>query len=164
MKADEKFYIGTTRFTNATYKENKDWREKHNWKGCIYGLNKRMPQSVPKEALVYVLEMNNDLNKIEGIGLIRNYINYKYKAYIYKGDPNYNRFIYNSNYRLDINDIKNENYLKIIEILERLIFYGAGHYKRGQGITTINWNRLDDKKKKLFILFFQKLFNIKDLT
>ena len=57
MKADEKFYIGTTRFTNDTYKENREWREKHDWKGCIYGLNKRMPQSVPKDALIYVLEM-----------------------------------------------------------------------------------------------------------
>ena len=160
MIADEKFYIGTTRFTNETYKENKEWREKHNWQGCMYGLNKRIPKSMPNEALIYVLEMNNDTNKIEGIGLIRNYINYKQKAYIYKKDPNYNRFIYNSKYRIDMKEIKDENYIKVIEILENFIFYGAGHYKRGQGITTINWNKIDEKKKKLFILFFKKLFNI----
>lgn len=38
---DEKFYIGTTRFTTSTYAENKEWRDNHNWKGCIYGLNKK---------------------------------------------------------------------------------------------------------------------------
>ena len=161
MNAEEKFYIGTTRFTNETYKENREWREKHNWSGCMYGLNKRIPKSVPHEALIYVLEMNNDTNKIEGIGLIRNYINYKQKAYIYKKDPNYNRFIYNSNHRIDTREIKNTTYLKVIEILENLIFYGAGHYKRGQGITTINWKKLDEKKKNLFIMFFNKLFDIK---
>ena len=42
----EKFYIGTTRFTNETFKENSDWRKKHKWKGCIYGLNKKMPTTV----------------------------------------------------------------------------------------------------------------------
>tara|TARA_Y100000389_G_scaffold121572_1_gene118995 strand:+ start:709 stop:1185 length:477 start_codon:yes stop_codon:yes gene_type:complete len=157
MKADEKFYIGTTRFTNDTYKENKEWREKHNWKGCIYGLNKRTPRSLPKNALIYVLEMNNEKNEIEGIGLIRNYIDYRYKAYIYKGDPNYNRFIYNSKYRVDRSNIK---YKKVLEILEKLVFYGAGHYKRGQGITTINWDKLDTNMKKLLILFFKKLFKL----
>ena len=161
MKADEKFYIGTTRFTNDTYKENREWREKHDWEGCIYGLNKRMPQSVPKDALIYVLEMNNETNEIEGIGLIRNYFNYKYKAYIYKEDPNYNRFIYNSNYRIDKKEIVNENHKKIIRILEELVFYGAGHYKRGQGITTINWDKLKETKKNLFILFFKSLFKLK---
>ena len=30
---DEKFYIGTTRFTTSTYAENKAWRDKHNWRG-----------------------------------------------------------------------------------------------------------------------------------
>ena len=101
MADDERFYIGTTRFSNNTWKENTEWREKHKWKGCIYGLNKRMPHTVPKNALIYVLEMNNDKNEIEGIGLIRNYINYKYRANIYKSDTNYNRFIYNSNYHID---------------------------------------------------------------
>ena len=52
---DEKFYIGTTRFTTSTYAENKEWRDNHNWKGCIYGLNKKMPRTVPYMALVYVI-------------------------------------------------------------------------------------------------------------
>ena len=69
---------------NYTYKENQDWRERFKWKGCIYGLNKKMPLTVPHLGLVFVLEMNNDQNKIMGIGLIRNYINPKYKMFQYK--------------------------------------------------------------------------------
>ena len=72
-----------------------------------------------------------------------------------------NEVLDNSNYRIDTKEIKNTTYLKVIEILENLIFYGAGHYKRGQGITTINWKKLDEKKKNLFIMFFKKLFKIK---
>lgn len=154
---NEKFYIGTTRFTNDTMKENKEWREKHNWNGCIYGLNKKMPSTVPYMALVFVLEMNNDTNKIEGIGVVRNFINSDYKTCVYKSDRNYNRYIYNSAYRKDISEIKNK---KVIEILELMLFYGYKHYKRGQGITTINWSRFDDNGKRVMINFFHNLFEI----
>ena len=65
----EKFYIGTTRFNNLTYNENVEWRRKHQWDGCIYGCNKKMPRCVPHMSLIFVLEMNNDTNKIMGIGL-----------------------------------------------------------------------------------------------
>jgi len=30
---DERFYIATTRFTNYTYKENLEWRERFKWTG-----------------------------------------------------------------------------------------------------------------------------------
>jgi len=153
---DEKFYIGTTRFTTSTYAENKEWRDNHNWKGCIYGLNKKIPRTVPYMALVYVIEMNNDTNQIEGIGLIRNYINQDYKTCVYKSDRNYNRCIYNSAYRIDITEIKQK---KVIELLEQILFYGSGHYKRGQGITTISWLRFNDLVKKILKVFFQGLFS-----
>ncbi len=152
---EEDFYIGTTRFTNETFKENENWREKHNWKGCIYGLNKKNPLTLGSKALIYVIEMNNDTNHIEGIGLIRNYINKDYKACIYYSDTNYNRYIYNSNLRIDKKDFKHP---KTIELLERMIFYGSGHYKRGRGITIIDWNRLHPKIIKILKLFFSKLF------
>lgn len=42
MIPQERFWIGTTRFDNKTFKENVDWRTKHNWKGCIYGVDKYM--------------------------------------------------------------------------------------------------------------------------
>jgi len=153
---NEKFYIGTTRFTDLTWQENIAWRKRHNWKGCMYGLNKKIPQCVTHLALVYVLEMNNDQNKIMGIGLIRNYIDQRYKSCIYRSDTNYNRYIYNSSYRLDRDQIRPQ---KIIEALELLVFKGYGHYKRGQGITTIAWNKFKDTQTKQIIhQFFQNLF------
>ncbi len=160
-REQEKFYIGTTRFTNKTFQENKEWREKHNWKGCIYGLNKRISHSrnhcIPKEALICVIEMNNDTNKIEGIGLIRNYINYKYKAEIYKSCRDCNRYIYNSEHRIDIKDIK---YKKMILLMENILFYGSDHYKRGRGITNLSWNKFNESTAKIIRLFFVKLFKL----
>ena len=150
---DERFYIATTRFTNYTYKENLDWRERFKWKGCVYGLNKKMPLTVPHLAMVYVIEMNNDQNKIMGIGLIRNYINPKYKMCIYKSDTNYNRYIYNSAYRKDRSEL-NEKFLEALEII---LFTGYGHYKRGQGITVIPWKRFGNNGTQMYWLF-QRLF------
>jgi len=150
---DERFYIATTRFTNYTYKENLDWRERFKWKGCVYGLNKKMPLTVPHLAMVYVIEMNNDRNKIMGIGLVRNYINPKYKMCIYKSDTNYNRYIYNSAYRKDRSEL-NEKFLEALEII---LFKGYGHYKRGQGITVIPWKRFGKNGTQMYWLF-QRLF------
>jgi hypothetical protein len=152
----EKIYIGTTRFSNSTFEENSQWRNKHKWDGCIYGVNKKTSPSVPRMALVYVLEMNNDTNTIEGIGLVRNYINLKYKPCIYTSDLNYNRYIYNSKYRIERNNIK---YKKVLELLEIIVFTGSGHYKRGQGITIIDWNKFNMNTIKLLKIFFQQLFN-----
>ena len=150
---DERFYIATTRFTNYTYNENLKWMERFKWKGCVYGLNKKMPLTVPHLAMVYVIEMNNDQNKIMGIGLVRNYINPKYKMCIYKSDTNYNRYIYNSAYRKDRSEL-NEKFLEALEII---LFTGYGHYKRGQGITVIPWKRFGNNGTQMYWLF-QRLF------
>lgn len=155
MHTGEKFYIGTTRFSDTTLKENKDWREKHKWKGCIYGVNKKISVSIPNMALIYVLEMNNDTNTIEAIGLVRNFINTKYKPCIYTSDLNYNRYIYNSKYRIDRDAIR---FKKILTLLEVIIFTGSDHYKRGQGITVIDWKKFNQKTIHIFKQFFQTLF------
>jgi len=145
----ERFYIGTTRFTDATYVENENWRAKHNWAGCIYGCNKKMPLQIPHLAIVYVIEMNNDKNKVMGIGVVRNYINLKYKCNVYKTDPNYNRYIYNSALRVDRQRINK----KLLKALELILFKGSGHYKRGQGITTIPWKRFGNEAKYIYKIF-----------
>ena len=97
----ERFFIGTTRFNDSTYEENRKWRRKHNHKGCIYALNKRIPESIPGDSLIYVLEMNNDQNKIMGIGLIRNKRDKQQRIRIYHDNPYYNRYVYHSNQRMD---------------------------------------------------------------
>lgn len=169
-KNKEHFYIGTTRFTNDTFKENHQWREKHNWDGCIYGLNKKIASSVQPRALIYVIEMNNDTNKIAGIGLVRNYFDSANRFRIYLSDPNYNRYVYNSRYRKDITDIlKSDDACSInsgmsvkliIQQLEKVLFTGKGHYKRGQGITMLKWQRFDSKTRFLLKTFFQNLFEL----
>jgi|TARA_B110000046_G_scaffold172412_1_gene194158 hypothetical protein len=155
-KYEEEFHIGTTRFTNETFEENKKWREKHNWKGCIYGLSKRVPLYLGSEALIYVVEMNNDTNQIEGVGLIRNYINKEKRTWIYNSDTSYNRFIYNSAFRLDKGDFKHH---KTIELLETILFYGSGHYKRGKGITVIDWKKMHSRVIKVLRKYFKSLFS-----
>ena len=152
VDTEERFYIGTTRFTNDTYKENSEWRERFEWKGCIYGCNKKMPLTVPHLSLVYVIEMNNDTNKIMGIGLVRNYINLKYEVCIYKRrwkGNNYNRYIYNSAHRKDRSEINK----KLLCALELIVFKGYGHFKRHQGITTIPWKRFGDSGSYIYKLF-----------
>ena len=128
--------IATTRFNTETYKENAAWREKHKYKGCVYGLMKPISTiSIPLESYIFVLEMNNDINEIMGIGLIQNMIDPKENIPIYS-NPNYCCFSYFSPYRVDKLELT-ERELILIRILEILVFKGATHMKRGQGITRI---------------------------
>ena len=153
---NEQFYIGTTRFNDETFKENVDWRMKHRHDGCIYPVNKSIAESITKNVLIYVIEMNNTQNKIMGIGLIRNEYDKKQKIRVYNSDLNYNRYVYHSKHRKDISDIEDK---KVIEILEIILFKGYRHMKRGQGITCLPMERFKTKKcKKLMKTFFENLF------
>ena len=89
------FYIASTRFNNETYNENICYRGK----SCIpviYGTSIRIQEKYDIGTLLFVAEMNNEENRIEGIGLIRNtqvydkkhtiYSNSDYNRYLYKGD------------------------------------------------------------------------------
>ena len=143
------YYIGTVRFSNETFQENKKWREENDWDGCIYGSPTPIAKSpywrkVGMGAKIFILEMNNDEDRIEGIGLIKNFIRYDLSTVIYN-DSNYNRYIYRSIHRKDRKDIENKDILKF---LETLVFKGKGHLKRSHGISMIpiSWN------KKNFIL------------
>jgi hypothetical protein len=152
----ERFFIGTTRFNNDTFAENSNWRHKHNHEGCIYALNKRIPSHIPTDTLIYVLEMNNDENKIMGIGLIRNKRDTQQRIRIYHDNPYYNRYIYHSNQRIAAADVEHQ---KLLKLMEKLIFKGSRHMKRGQGITCIPWKRFKKgKTRKIIRLFFQSMF------
>jgi hypothetical protein len=98
-----------------------------------------------------VLEMQNDANKIVGIGLVKNSPNLPSVPISHsKGGGgsglkpssvysygNYNRFIYQGAYRIDL--LSNEVELTreeqlVIKMLELALFYGPHHSKRGKGI------------------------------
>jgi hypothetical protein len=135
--------IGTTRFNMDTWSENSTYRAKKDFNGCIYGCPKRIACTVPVNAGVAILEMNNTTNKIMGIGLIVNYLRVD-KSYRIYDDGNYNRYVYLSKYRIDRSDLKS-NEEALLSYLERIVFYSKTHLKRGQGITLV-----PDKKIKNF--------------
>ena len=64
--------IATTRFNTETYYQNIIYKQKSEQRGCIYGMPLKIKDKIPLHSFVYVIEMNNDTNKIEGIGLIVN--------------------------------------------------------------------------------------------
>lgn len=155
-------YIGCTRFTNQTWQENLDYRAKHN-EPLIYGSSVRIRESYNKGALIFVAEMNNTTNKIEGIGLIRNSIvpdiHNIYRNY------EYNRFIYKGNYWLSREQLITFD-ADIVEILDIILFKGKSNLKRFLGITILtkklftNWafdlDELTNKIKAAFLQHFSK--------
>ena len=128
--------IYVTRFNDVTYKENKDWLQKNNETGCIYGTPVKLSTKLLPDSDIIVLEMNNSNNKIEGIGIIKNRLVYNKKYKIYS-DNNYNRFIYKSNLHISRNNFTNFE-INIIENLEKILFKSHYHCKRGQGIQSIS--------------------------
>ena len=114
--------------------------EKNNYKGCIYNLKNRISDQNLYDKPYFVLEMNNEINKVMGIGVIKNKIS-KRKVKIYS-NPYFNRYCYEGNKFIKLYDIENnksllekEIYDNFIELFEKIIFYGKGHMKRGQSMT-----------------------------
>tara|TARA_B100000035_G_C21017802_1_gene562746 strand:+ start:977 stop:1453 length:477 start_codon:yes stop_codon:yes gene_type:complete len=129
------YYLTTTRFNNETLTQNKEYCKKHNIKSCIYGSPMRIKGNIPVKSDVFVLEMNNSKNKIQGIGLITNFVYCDKRYNIYK-DGNYNRYVYKGQNYLDLECLSKIEQ-EIINVLEILLFKGAKHSKRAQGICEI---------------------------
>ena len=141
-------FICTTRFNTETLQQNCEWRRRNQkMDECVYGSPIPMKHAVRESAWMIVLEMQNDANKISGIGLVKNIPNLPgvpilqgsnngLKPSVYKCG-NYNRFIYQGAYRIDL--LSNEIELTreeelVIKMLELALFYGPNHSKRGKGI------------------------------
>lgn len=124
-------YILTSRFNNNTCQENKFYRDRYKNIGCIYCSPSRVTHEIPLERIMFILEMNNDINKIVGIGMVRNheYIN-KYMVY---QNRNYNRYVYVGKHRIDRCEMTKEEDI-IMQALDILCFTGYKHMKRGQGL------------------------------
>jgi len=125
-----KKFIVTSRFNNNTWKENQIFRDKIQF-GCIYCAPDMITTKIPTDSVVFVLEMNNDTNKIIGVGMIRNHaICSKYHVY---ENGNYNRYAYSGKYRIDRNEMAEEEEV-IMQAFDILCFTGNRHMKRGQGL------------------------------
>ena len=94
-----------------------------------------MNESICVGAAVAVIEMNNEANRVEGIGLLANRVVCDKKYTIYEWG-NYNRFVYKGRYRIDRRDMTDAE-VHLIEKIERVLFWGLGHLKRGHGMTRL---------------------------
>lgn len=168
------YTIVTTRFTDNTWESNRKYKHKHNIIGCIYGSPQEMSPKILIDSIVFVVEMNNDSNMIEGIGLVRNraYMDKHYNIYT---EGNYNRFVYKSNYRIDRTKLLEYNHV-MVKILDYILFREKSHLKRGSGFTTITPKFLASKKAEIckkihlnniinsIILYFKKEYSDKEYS
>ena len=137
------FLIGTVRFNNKTYIENLKWKQRKEYNGCAYGLDKPLSNKIPSGKYIYIIEMNNEINKIMGIGKIKNIIIHSNRSRMYNEDR-LNNYIYKSKDfipRLKIIETQPKGEL-VLKFLENLLFRGSKHFKRGQGCVILPWNRI----------------------
>lgn len=156
------YSIVSTRFNTDTWIENLEKRRIKNVK-CCYGSPQPMSPKIEANGAVFVVEMNNSTNMIEGISLIRNKPQVD-KFYKIHSDINYNRYAYFGNYYLNREKLLEINELFVIA-LDNICFKGKTHLKRGIGFTTIPEKLMDLKKqdginikkeiKTIFINYFK---------
>jgi len=132
--------LAVTHFNNTTLLENERWRETNNYCGCIYNSPVSIKETIMLFSKIYVIEMNNETNKIIGIGLIKNKIIPKHHK-IYS-DNNYNRYTYYGKKRINASDFDD----KLLYELEQRLFKGKNHLKRSQGIVEVPF----DVREKYF--------------
>lgn len=159
-------YLASTRFNNDTWQENCSYKRQHNINGVIYGTNIRIKCTHSVGALFFVIEMNNQTNTIEGIGLIRNQLVLDKRYNIYS-NGDYNRYIYKGDYWLSREKLLYYD-KELVDIFEQILFKSKRHLKRQSGISVVSsllfekWDYNDEiiKKdlKEIFIKEFSTTF------
>ena len=145
----------TTRFSDKTWQENQDYVKNTKF-GCIYPSPLLNNTSLEKDKVLFILEMNNDQNRIMGIGLVRNNAIPK-KYHIYENE-NYNRYAYVGKHRIDRDDMGEEEE-KIMRVFDILCFTGANHMKRLQGMKQFPVDMLYRCSKIMDLMdFISKMF------
>lgn len=149
--ASMKHFIMTSRFNDETILENKTYRNRNPKIGCIYCTPQTISKKIPIDSILFILEMNNDKNRIEGIGMVRNHpqVN-KYNVY---DNGNYNRYNYVGKNRIDREDM-NEEENNIMTVFDILCFTGNKHMKRGQGLRSFPIEFLYKCSKTLDLVVF----------
>jgi hypothetical protein len=147
--------LTTTRFNSKTWDERQQWLVQNKWDGAIYGTPIQVKPNI--HGTMVVLEMHNDENKVKAIGLVKAQAWPTDKTHQIYADRNYNRYIYKSKYRLVLDQIDLlPMEKKIIAIFNELLFKGACHLKRAQGITAVpNW--IMQNKQVDFLKYFKAL-------
>lgn len=163
------FHIATTRFNNATYSENMAYRQKVSER-VLYGVSIRIYEKYSIGCVMFVFEMNNEENKIEGIGVIKNQLFHDKKYKIYS-DSDYNRYIYRGKHWISREQLLTMD-PELIEIFDKMLFKGKSHLKRQSGITVVtekltkNWdqnlNILKRRVKDIFVSVFKIILEEKE--
>jgi hypothetical protein len=127
----------------------------------IYGTSIRIQEKYDIGTLMFVAEMNNEENRIEGIGLIRNIQVYDKKHVIYS-NSDYNRYLYNGDYWISRDTILEKDD-EIAKICDTVLFKGKSNLKRLSGISVLtsqlftNWDyKLSVLKEKIRALFISE--------
>jgi hypothetical protein len=158
------FYLASTRFNNETYQENLSYRNKKGLK-VVYGTCVRIQARYSLDTILFVIEMNNETNKVEGIGIVRNrLLDCKYSKIYSNSD--YNRYVYTGDYWMSREEILTNGDAELIEIFDLILFKGKSHVKRQAGISILtkklltNWNyELVDLEQRVKNMFIQKFRN-----
>jgi hypothetical protein len=160
------YALVTSRFTNETLEKNYEYRFKKGFI-CLYCTPLELSPKIPYNTPLFVIEMNNSINKIAGIGFIKNKPEFN-KYYKVHSDSNTNRYTYIGKYFMS-RDIIHEYNSLLIYILEEILFKGYGHSKRGTGLTLFPEKMLvyedmyiKDEIKKLFLFHFREKLQKKE--
>ncbi|MFY7731203.1 MAG: hypothetical protein ACOVRN_16920 [Flavobacterium sp.] len=128
------FTVVTGRYNNDTWHETEICRARIK-RACIYGPPNRLSETIPISTPVYVIEMNNSINQIMGIGLINNKV-VTDKVYRIHKDTNFNRYIYIGDHHLS-RELLELYHPHLVAVLDEILFKGYTHSKRGSGLMRI---------------------------
>jgi hypothetical protein len=156
FKKEFRHFLLTSRFNNKTWEENEKYRGKHPTLNCVYCSPDPISMNIPIDSINFILEMNNDTNRILGIGMVKNHpVLNKYHVY---ENGNYNRFVYTGKIRIDRNDMT-EDEERIMKVFDILCFTGNRHMKRGHGLKSFPVDMLYRCRKIVdLVQFIREMF------
>jgi hypothetical protein len=129
--------IGTSKFNTQTYKENIAWKQmndKMNY--TLTTLTRPICDRIPTNRGVFILEMNNETNEIEGIGIVKNFPVRSEEVGVKIYDSDYfNSYIYHGKFHITRHKILKRKDFKVLMYLENLVFKGSKHLKRTEGFS-----------------------------
>lgn len=128
------FTVVTGRYNNETWEASVRYRESKKL-ACIYAPPNKLTEIIDANSPVFVIEMNNSINEIMGIGLIKNKL-VTDKVYKVQEDTNCNRYIYIGDYHISRELLEHYNPF-LVYVLDEILFKGYTHSKRGSGLTKI---------------------------
>jgi len=157
-KMPRRYYLMTIRYSNQTHSEMKTYCEKNRGKAikCVYGCPKPISDCVIRDSVLFVLEMNNDENRIEGVGMIRNTLQepvVKSRTFQIHEDGNLNRHVYIGSKRIDRSEMT-EYEESVMAAFDIICFKGRNHQKRCHGITIFPLDVIDKCKKLIDLQTF----------